>query len=68
MRQSRKEVRGAEQNGSFCCCDRRTHEGYENHHHIMGSNVIGCGVSDGVVTEWDVDQGLCLNERDEQSC
>ena len=64
MRQRRKEVRGAEENGS--CWDRRTHKGFENHHHIMGSNAIGCGDSDGVVTEWDVDHGLCLNERDEQ--
>lgn len=29
----------------------------------MGSNVVGCGDYDGVVTEWDVEQGLCLSER-----
>eukprot|EP00250_Pteridium_aquilinum_P016168 c22977_g2_i1 orf=204-1928(+) len=33
----------------------------------LGSNVIGCGDYDGVVTEWDVEQGLCLSERYEHS-
>ena len=29
------------------------------------SNVFRFGDYDGVVTEWDVEQGLCLNERHE---
>lgn len=33
----------------------------------LASNVIGCGDYDGVVTEWDVEQGLCLSERYEHS-
>ncbi|KAI5069458.1 hypothetical protein GOP47_0015759 [Adiantum capillus-veneris] len=33
----------------------------------LGANVIGCGDYDGVVTEWDVEQGLCLCERYEHS-
>ncbi|MCO5549313.1 hypothetical protein L7F22_013455 [Adiantum nelumboides] len=33
----------------------------------LGANVIGCGDYDGVVTEWDVEQGLCLSERYEHS-
>lgn len=31
------------------------------------ANVICCGDYDGVVTEWDVEQGICLSERYEHS-
>ena len=34
---------------------------------LMGSNVFRFGDYDGVVTEWDVEQGLYLNERHEHS-
>ncbi|KAH7403997.1 hypothetical protein KP509_15G004400 [Ceratopteris richardii] len=33
----------------------------------FSANVVGCGDYDGVVTEWDVEQGLCLSERYEHS-